>query len=227
MPWVGLQCAIVVFSDHSHLLFLFGILDNYLIFYYFKGHKYKGLGPRLSTRARTRWFLLFTLYHNPGLRIHRKAYIQYMAEMKERLFRHYNMNKSALGKLVKGVNKNVGPIATADGPQAGIEMGPGNNPMMNWTALLGANKFLMALQKDIMKNDVGMSSGTETKNMASLGDLFGPMQATLETKENNSETNANSTTNKPTSLWSRARFAASRPAENGNINKGFSGETYL
>ena len=150
-----------------------------------------------------------------------------MNEMKERLFRHYNLNKTALGKLVKGINKTAAPVSMSDVTlESDDKLGAGNNPLMNWNALLGANKFLMALQRDIMQKEAGLDSGIDAKSMPSIGNMFSLTKTNLEIKENGENHSTNSTT-KAASLWGRARNVATRPAENHHINEGYSEETFL
>ena len=182
-----------------------------LIFSGPKGNKYRSAGARVSARARTRWFLLYTLYHNPGTRVYRKQYIQYMNDMKERLYRHYNLNKTSLGKLIKGVNKSVAPISAAHGnvPEEALGLGA------NWTALLGANKFLMALQRDMMKKDTNLDQGTDATELTSIfttANLFGTSKSSTESKENGIAKSESNQTTKP-SLWGKARTLASKAPE--------------
>lgn len=189
-----------------------------------KSNKYRSVGASVSWRARTRWFLLYTLYNNPGVRVYRKQYIQYMNEMKERLYRHYNLNKTSLGKLIKGVNKSVAPISAAHGnvPEEALGIGA------NWTALLGANKFLMALQRDMMKKDTSLGQGTDATELNPLGNLFangnifGTTKTTTESKENGFSNSASNPTTKP-SLWGKARTLAAKVPETTtvNINEGY------
>ena len=189
-----------------------------------KSNKYRSVGSRVSARARTRWFLLYTLYHNPGVRVYRKQYIQYMNEMKERLYRHYNLNKTSLGKLIKGVNKSVAPISAAHGnvPEEALGIGA------NWTALLGANKFLMALQRDMMKKDANLDQGTDATELNPLGNLFAngnifgaTKTTTTEPKENGVDNSGSNQTTKP-SLWGKARTLATKvPETTIDINEGY------
>lgn len=146
-----------------------------------------------------------------------------MNEMKERLFKHYNLNKTSLGKLVKGISKSMAPVNLTDMHLgADDNLGPGNSPMMNWTALLGANKFLMALQRDMMRKEAGLDNEIGATEMTSVANIFGTMRTSDEPKEN-SVSNSNGT--KTSSLWGRARTLAARAPENGNINEGYSEET--
>ena len=156
-------------------------------------------GARVSARARTRWFLFYTLYNNPGLRIQRKGHIEYMKVMKERLFKHYNLNKTSLGKLVKGINKSMAPVNLGHmNPVANLRQ-PENEAMLESLA----NRFILALQADAFSKQTGISTDKIALGIIDYNAL---------------ETDPSATKGKK--LWGRAtRLAVNKDTEEANNDK--------
>lgn len=121
----------------------------------------------MNIRARTRWFLLYTLYNNPSVRLHRTSHIHYMNMMKERLARRYNMNKSALGNLVKNMNNVFASKGDINDDSVGDTHGI-NAAQGNWNALLGINHFLRQIQLDMARNQ-GIYDGDSDRRMNIVG----------------------------------------------------------
>ena len=101
---------------------------------------------KVNSKARRKWFLLYTLQNNPTLRVYRKDYLDYVKQIKDRIANHYKTNQTAPFNLMKNINNAF--VNDENKEEASSEAEAGLPTVNNWNVLLAVNKFLQTIQSD-------------------------------------------------------------------------------
>lgn len=167
----------------------------------------KKLTP-VNHRARTRWFLMYTLTSNPSLRVQRKSYMQYMKILQERLARSYSIDKNTMGNLVKSMNTAFVNNGTADVDDVNVDVNGDvgiNAAQSNWNALFGMSKLLLQIQKDM----------AEKKGMFSDSEIPEGQTADTHNMDNHKASNeTNVFVKTPKNMWKKATVLSLTQKEN-------------
>lgn len=138
--------------------------------------------PAARKRARTRWLVAYTLTSNPALRAQRKSYLKELRDLQARAAKLYDLNKTAMGRMVREMNKNLLPLGSLS-DQSVLNV---SDAFDKWNQLIGMSTLLHRLERELnlhpaldnraysRENDIDTNTVTTGDNAVSVDDVIAP-----------------------------------------------------